>query len=152
MVEKVSIHERMQVRTAILGPTRLIGVKGNVLEDQHDLFKEMKLRMNEIKARTNDHAYLVILPRVVPFVALEVTETDEVPQGMVAHSIPEEEYAVFRFEEKDIGDFWDSICSQENQARYNIDLSKPRFEIFLPDLQPQGMTEWYIPVNSKAQG
>ncbi|CAG7646157.1 GyrI-like domain-containing protein [Paenibacillus allorhizosphaerae] len=150
MAEQTSIHDLMQVTTVTVGPIRLVGLRGIELEDQHSLFQQMKQRKSEIQSRMNDHEYLVILPRVVPFVALEVTGSDAVPHGMVSQDIPEERYAVFRFEEKFIGKFWGSICSNENQLKYNIDLSKPRFEIFLPDLQPEGITEWYIPLKNGA--
>lgn len=149
MVDRASIHDFMQVTTVTVGSIRLVGLQGVQLNDQHNLFQQLKKRKSEIQSKASDHEYLVILPRVVPFVALEVTATGSIPQGMVSHQLPEETYAVFRFEEQHIDQFWDSICSSENQLKYNIDLSKPRFEIFLPDLQPKGITEWYIPLNSR---
>ncbi|KRE32520.1 hypothetical protein ASG81_23580 [Paenibacillus sp. Soil522] len=43
------------------------------------------------------------------------------------YTIPEDEYVIFRFEKKNVGEFWSKVCTEENQAKYNIDLSKPRY-------------------------
>ena len=61
------------------------------------------------------------------------------------NEIPEQEYEVFRFEEKHIGAFWQYLCSQENQEKYGLDIVKARYEIFNDALQPHGITEIYYP-------
>lgn len=142
------MQDEMQIRTAKLEAVKLIGFKGVSLDDQHRLFTLMEEMMGQIIARKSDNQYLVILPGLLPLVAVEVNEINHVPDGMTAFLIPEDEYVIFRFEEKYIGDFWDSICTIDNQTRYNIDLSKPRYEIFTSNLQSSGFTEWYIPTKS----
>ncbi|WP_409344315.1 effector binding domain-containing protein [Paenibacillus sp. MBLB4367] len=147
MSEAVNIQDVVQVRNVTIGAVRLIGIQGGKLEDQHDLFAQMEARVGEIASRKSDHPYLIILPNgLVPLVAVEVEPAGEVPEGMVAYTLPEDEYVLFHFAEAHIGEFWGSICSEENQVRYGIDLSKPRFEMFAPNLQPKGMVEWYLPV------
>ncbi len=138
----------MQVRTEKQKAVQLIGFQGYNLEDQHKLFEQMKQNFNAITTKKSENQYLVILPGLFPLVAVEVNETNDVPEGMTTYIIPEDEYVIFRFEEKYIGDFWSSICTEENQAKYNIDLSKPRYEIFTSSLQPTGVTEWYFPTNT----
>lgn len=136
----------LQVRKVKLDEVQLMGFVGDNLDDQHKLFVLMGERVEHINSRNSDTQFLVILPGLLPLVAVEVKEIISVPDGMTAFLIPEDDYVIFRFEEKHISDFWESICTIENQTKYNIDLSKPRFEIFLPDLQSTGFTEWYIPV------
>ncbi|QYR24378.1 GyrI-like domain-containing protein [Paenibacillus sp. sptzw28] len=68
---------------------------------------------------------------------------------MVGYTIQADEYAVFRFEEKHIADFWDYFCSIDNQALYNLNIEKPRFEIFNKELQPKGVTEIYFPTHDR---
>lgn len=149
MKDNVTIQDVMQVRNAKrLEAINLIGFKGDDLDDQHRLFALMDEMVGEINTQKSDNQYLVILPGLLPFVGVEVNETSDVPDGMTTYSIPEDEYVIFRFEEKYIGDFWNSICTKENQTKYHIDLSKPRYEIFKLDLQPTGVTEWYIPTKS----
>ncbi|TLS52479.1 GyrI-like domain-containing protein [Paenibacillus antri] len=119
------------------------------MDDQDRLFTEMRARLEEVRSRKNDELYLVILPdRFIPYVAVEAADLHDVPPGMVMHRIPEDDYVVFRIEEKYLGDFWSSICSNENQLYYRIDLAKPRYERFTQELQPNGITEWYIPTVS----
>jgi predicted transcriptional regulator YdeE len=148
MQSNVIIHNVMQVRTSKLKAVELIGFQGNNLDDQHRLSVLLNQRVSEISSKVSDNKYLVILPGLLPLVAVEVNDTSAVPEGMVAFTIPEDEYVIFRFEEKYIGDFWSSICTEENQSKYNIDLSKPRYEIFTANLQPRGVTEWYFPTKS----
>ena len=136
----------LQVSNVKLDEVKLIGFMGDNLDDQHRLFVLMDERIEQINSRKSDNHFFVILPGLLPLVAVEVKEAINVPNGMTAFHIPEDEYVIFRFEEKYIGDFWDSICSIENQTKYNIDLSKPRYEMFKPDLQSTGFTEWYIPI------
>lgn len=147
MQGNVNIQNVMQVRIAKLEAIKLIGFQGDNLDDQHRLFSQMDEKLREITKMKSAYQYLVILPGFFPLVAVEVYETTDVPEGMTAYTIPEDEYVIFRFEEKYIGDFWNSICTEENQSKYNIDLSKPRYEVFTPSLQPTGITEWYIPTN-----
>ncbi len=81
-------------------------------------------------------------------VAVEVDEPRDVPEGMSSYVIPEEEYVVFSFEKKYIGEFWNTIYTEENQLEYNIDLAKPRFEVFASQLDAAGMVERYIPTKN----
>ncbi|MNZ60871.1 Bacterial transcription activator, effector binding domain [compost metagenome] len=148
MQGNVNIQNVMQVRIARLEAVKLIGFQGESLDDQHRLFTQMDERANAISQKKSENQYLVILPGLIPLVAVEVNETSDMLEGMTAYTIPEDEYVIFKFEEKYIGDFWSSICTEENQAKYNIDLSKPRYEVFTPSLQPTGVTEWYIPAIS----
>jgi hypothetical protein len=69
------------------------------LDDQHRLFALLNEKVGEINEKS-DNQYLVILPGLLPFVALEVNETSDV------------------------------------------------YEIFTSNLQPTGVTEWYIPTKS----
>ncbi|WP_338554241.1 effector binding domain-containing protein [Paenibacillus sp. KS-LC4] len=148
MQENVNIQNVMQVRVAKLESVKLIGFQGEHLDDQHKLFAQMDARAKEISQKKNGNQYLVILPGLIPIVAVEVNDTSDVLEGMTAYTIPEDEYVIFKFEEKYIGDFWSSICTEENQSKYNIDLSKPRYEVFTHSLQLAGVTEWYIPTIS----
>ncbi|MFD0712980.1 hypothetical protein [Paenibacillus sp. GCM10027626] len=140
-----SLDHFLQVRSAKLSSFQLIGFQGEKLEDERKVFDQLKQSINEIATMNQ---YLVILPGIKPLAAVEVIETDDVPQGMMSYTIPEDEYVIFRFEKKFIGEFWINICTRENQAKYQIDLSKPRYEIFTPVLQSTGMVEWYIPTMS----
>jgi Bacterial transcription activator, effector binding domain. len=140
------MQDVLQVRTVKLDEVKLIGFTGDNLDDQHRLFVLMDEKIEQINTRISDNHFLVILPELITLVAVEVKETINVPNGMTAFLIPEDDYVIFKFEEKYVSDFWESICTIENQTKYNIDLSKPRYEIFKPDLQSNGFTEWYIPI------
>lgn len=145
MSGNVDIAEFMQVRTAKLEAVSLVGLQGMDLDDQKRLFGELAARVNEIGNRISDSPYLVIPGDFRPIVAVEASSAGEVPEGMTAFTIPEGDYVAFRFEKKHVGNFWSNICTSENQTRYNIDLSKPRFETFSLELQSAGALEWYIP-------
>ncbi|TMV52227.1 GyrI-like domain-containing protein [Paenibacillus mesophilus] len=145
MSGNVDIAELMQVRKVKIEAVSLVGLQGRDLDDQKRLFGELAGRMEEIGTRTSDSPYLVIPGDFRPIVAVEVSAPGEVPEGMIAFKIPEGDYVAFRFEKKHVGDFWSNICTSENQMRYNIDLSKPRFETFSHELQSAGALEWYIP-------
>lgn len=141
----INIQEFLHTRTVKLEAIDLIGFEGQELEDQHKLFTQLSEYNTRITTKKSENPYLVILPGLVPFVALECTNTNSIPEGMTTHTIPEEEYVVFRFKESYVGDFWSTICTEENQQQYNIDLARPRFEISTSDLQSQKLVEWYIP-------
>lgn len=143
---KAVLADIVQVREVKLEAVNLIGLQGMRLEDQHELFRMLESRMNEIDATRNGSPYLVITPDFRPVVGVEVGTFDKVPQGMIAYTIPADDYVVFRFEKKHIGNFWNQICSDENQSNYNIDLTKPRYERFAPELQSSGTVEWHLPV------
>lgn len=134
----------LQVRHVKLRSFKLIGFQGEKLEDERQVFDQLKQSINEIAALNQ---YLVILPGIRPLAAVEEIETGPVSEEMTSYTVPEDEYVIFKFERKHIGQFWNTICSEENQAKYQIDLSKPRFEIFTPELQSKGMVEWCIPTN-----
>ncbi|TNJ62462.1 GyrI-like domain-containing protein [Paenibacillus hemerocallicola] len=143
---KTVLADILQVREVKQKAISLIGLQGVRLEDQHELFRGLESRLNEIDTKSNSYPYLVITPDFRPVVGVEAGSFGKVPLGMIAYTIPADDYVVFRFEKKHIGDFWSNICSNENQASYNIDLTKPRFERFSPELQPSGMVEWHLPV------
>lgn len=143
-----SLDHFLRVRTAKLGSVQLVGFQGENLEDEHKLFAQLKQSINEMTKNKSMNQYLVILPGIRPLAAVEINETGEIPEGMTSFTIPEDEYVICRFEKKYIGEFWNAICTEENQAKYRIDLSKPRYEIFVPDHQPAEFIEWYIPTRS----
>lgn len=143
----IPIETMVQVRTESIGALRLIGFQGEHLDDQHELFERLELNITDITSKKNNYSYLVILPGLKPLVAIEAHSIREVPAGMTACTIPADDYVVFRLEMKHLGHFWNTICTQENQLKYHIDLSKPRFELFGNQLLPKGITEWYIPAN-----
>jgi hypothetical protein len=145
------MQDLLQVRNVKLDEVKLVGIMGDNLDDQHRLFVLIDEKIGQINSRKSDNLFLVILPGLLPLVAVEVDETNSIPDGMTAFLVPEDDYVIFRFEEKYISDFWESICTIENQRKYNIDLSKPRYEIFKPELQSIGFTEWYIPINVEIQ-
>ncbi|MBP1904522.1 putative transcriptional regulator YdeE [Paenibacillus turicensis] len=135
-----------QTRINELEAVTLVGFKGNSLDEEDALFDLLSARSDEITNRKNQHQYMVVEGSTpAPVVAVEVTETSLVPEGMISYTIPKGEYVVFSFEAAFIGDFWEQVCSPENQDKYNIDLSKPRFEIFTSELQENKKIEWYIP-------
>ncbi|PYI57123.1 GyrI-like domain-containing protein [Paenibacillus flagellatus] len=145
MSDAVHIRDMMEVRRTKVGAIRCVGFQGSGPADEKRLFGELEARLHDISPRRSDNPHLIVIPNGL-IVAVEVDEAGPVPEGAVAFTIPEDEYIVFRFEEKYIGDFWSSICSAENRRLYPFDLDRPRFEIFAPHLQPEGMTEWYFPV------
>ncbi|QYR20976.1 GyrI-like domain-containing protein [Paenibacillus sp. sptzw28] len=132
----------VQTRVEKLRSVELVGFQGENLEDEPELFDQLKQTIGEIEKMKQ---YLVILPGIRPLVAVEFNALGDVPEGMTSFTIPEGEYVIFNFEKKYVGEFWSKICTEENQARYSIDLSKPRYEIFTPDLQPTETLAWYIP-------
>lgn len=144
--DNVNIRDVLLVRSTYIETIRLIGFQGKRLEDQNELFPMLESRMHEIPEKLSDKPCLTILPAgLAPFVGVEVTQNDDVPEGMACCTIPADEYMVFRFETKHIGTFWECICSEENQTYYGIDLAKPRFEMFTSELEAEGVVEWYIP-------
>jgi len=132
----------VQTRVEKLRSVELVGFQGEHLEDEHKLFDQLKQSISDSERRNR---YFVILPGIRPLVAVEASDVGDIPKGMTSYTIPEDEYVLFRFEKKHVGEFWSKICTEENQAKYKIDLSKPRFEIFTSNLQPIGILEWYIP-------
>lgn len=146
MSVQVNMDEVLQVKNIQLLAIEVIGFIGNGPEDEIELFAEMKLRKDEIENRIDENEYLVITPDGL-IVASAVPNVDIIPVGMVHVTIPADEYVVFRFEEKFIGDFWDHFSSPQSQAKYNLNCDKIRFEIFKEELQPKGITEIYFPTN-----
>ncbi|MDF2651149.1 MAG: hypothetical protein K0Q73_6954 [Paenibacillus sp.] len=145
---QVKMEELMQVRIVSIEAIEAIGFRGRGPEDEKKLFADLRSRMTEIQNRKDDHEYLIIGPEGL-FAAAAVTNTEFIPEGMVLITIPADEYNVFRFEEKYIGDFWNYFSNPDAQAEYILDCDKIRFEIFKEELQPKGVTEIYFPVNSK---
>lgn len=140
------LNDFVQTRTYQLEAVTLVGFKGNSLDEEDALFDLLSARLDEISNRKNQHQYMVVEgSKPAPIVAVEVSETRLVPEGMISYTIPKGEYVVFSFEAKLIGEFWEQVCLPENQDKYNIDLSKPRFEIFTSELQNKKRIEWYIP-------
>lgn len=140
------LNDFAQIRTYELEAVTLVGFKGKSLDEENALFDLLSVRFDEIPNKKNQNQYMVVEGNnPAPVVAVEVTEIGLVPEGMISYTIPKGEYVVFSFEAKFIGDFWEQVCSLENQDKYNIDLSKPRFEIFTSELQDNKKIEWYIP-------
>lgn len=146
----VTFSDIVETRACKLHAFTLVGYEGQSMDEEKHLFNQLNEHANEISAVKSDNRYLVVLGKfIVPFVALEVTDATNVPSLMKALTIPEDEYVAFKFSKKHVGDFWATVCTAENQNQYNIDLSKPRFEIFTPELQDTGLLEWYIPTKTK---
>lgn len=140
------LNDFAQTRTYELEAVTLVGFKGKSLDEENALFELLSARFDEIANKKNQIQYMVVEGNnPAPVVAVEVTEIGLVPEEMISYTIPKGEYVVFSFEAKFIGDFWEQVCSPENQDKYNIDLSKPRFEIFTSELQDNKKIEWYIP-------
>jgi predicted transcriptional regulator YdeE len=140
------LNDFAQIRTYELEAVTLVGFKGKSLDEENALFDLLSVRFDEIPNKKNQNQYMVVEGNnPAPVVAVEVTEIGLVPEGMISYTIPKGEYVVFSFEAKFIGDFWEQVCSLENQDKYNIDFSKPRFEIFTSELQNKKRIEWYIP-------
>lgn len=147
MSDKAILENVMQVRTVKRGVTPLIGFEGAGLEDEKGLFKRLNESVELIAGGKRAPSYLVILmPGFRPFAAVEAPDNGPIPEGMTAKTIPAGDYVAFGFEKAHVGLFWSSICTEDNQKKYNIDLAKPRFEIGTPELEAAGLIEWYIPV------
>jgi predicted transcriptional regulator YdeE len=147
---QTGMEQAMQVRTIVTEPVKLVGfMSANGPQDERMLFERLQARKSEIAGRTGEEEYLVIVPGGL-IVAAPVSDITDVPEGMIGYTIEADEYVVFRFEEKFIGDFWDYFCNPANQNKYNLNIDKPRFEIFRSDLQPQGVTEIYFPTNDRS--
>lgn len=144
-----SLETFSQVRTDSNRAVTLVGYQGERLEDQHELFERLEDTLTRIELRNQGKPYLVIMPGLKPFVGIEATTVNDVPTDMLIVTIPEDHYAVFRFEKAWIGAFWETVCTKENQLKYRIDLDKPRFEMITPELQAAGAIEWYIPTKTE---
>jgi len=145
----INLSDIVETRTCKLGTVTLMGFRGQNMDEEKDLFIKLNERVNEIVDSKSNKRYLVVSGKVpTPFVAVEVADSTNVPDGMNVLTIPAVEYVAFKFMKKHVGDFWANVCTVENQKRYNIDFSKPRFEIFSTELQGAGNLEWYIPINS----
>ncbi|MDQ1914336.1 effector binding domain-containing protein [Paenibacillus sp. GD4] len=141
-----TFSEFVEVQICRIHAVSLIGFHGKSMDEERELFNRLNNRVDEIEAKKSTQ-YLVVSGKVpAPFIAVEVSETANVPEGMATFSIPEGEYVKFKFNKEHVGLFWANICTDENQAKYNIDLSKPRFELFTPDM-PTDIVEWYIPIS-----
>ncbi|MCQ6562494.1 effector binding domain-containing protein [Paenibacillus mendelii] len=149
MTVKVNLEDLIEVRTAVTEHVHLVGLRGaNDYEVEKRMFAELKERIDEIPNRVGSDEYLVIFCDGL-LVAAQVTEFGDLPEGMAAYTLEPDEHVVFRFEEKHICEFWDYFCSEDNQAKYNLNIAKPRFEIFKESLQPAGMTEIYFPTHDR---
>lgn len=146
----VNMEELWIVRRERFGKRILIGVQ-NLLpqsyEDEKHLFATLDDRKDEIQDQIMDNnTYMVIHDHGTKMtVGVFVSHIQEVPEGMVSLTLPEEEYEVFRFEEKHICSFWQFFCDQDHQKKYGLDAVKARYETFNDTLQPNGMTEIYYP-------
>lgn len=146
----VNMENLWTTRTERLGNRLLIGLQNQLpqsYEEEQQLFATLEARRSEIQNLTKDHnTYMVIHDdgsRMT--VARMVSRVSDVPAGMVSLALPEEEYEVFRFEEKYICTFWQYFCDHEHQKNYGINTVKARFETFNDTLQPNGITEIYYP-------
>lgn len=128
---------------------QLVGLGGRTMEDEKSLFDKLRDRLNEIEHDVSRAQYLVVSGKhPAPFVGVDGTDTKDVPDGMHRITIPAEDYMAFAFHKSRTGDFWNLVCTDDNQSRYRIDLSKPRFESFDPVAVPTETIEWYIPMQS----
>lgn len=146
----VNMEELWTTRRERYGTRLIIGVQNQLpqsYEDEQHLFATLKARKNEILDQTMDgNTFMVIHDNGTKMtVGLMVNHIREVPEGMVTLILPEEEYEVFRFEEKYICSFWQYFCDQDNQKKYKLDVAKARYETFNDSLQPHGITEIYYP-------
>lgn len=148
--QQTDIEVQWTIRTAQIPKMLLIGVQNSLpqsYEDEQKMFASIDSRKEEIKGRVQDlHTYMVIHDHGSKMtVGLRVDQPDEIPGEMVSLVVPEEEYVIFRFEEKHICLFWEFFCDPENQQKYGVDVGKARFETFNDSLQPNGITEIYFP-------
>lgn len=138
----------VDARTCRVQKMLLIGFQGQSMDEEKRLFDRLNEHADHITAKKNDDPYLVVSGKVpAPFVAVEVSDFLNVPEGMGAFTIPEGEYVSFTFKKEHVGDFWANVCTSENQALYNIDLSKARFERLTAELHDTGFVKWFIPTN-----
>lgn len=70
MEDKLSLKDILKMRREKLSSIQLVGYVGKVLEDQHDLFSIMEEKLGSVMQNINIEQYLVILPGLVPFVAI----------------------------------------------------------------------------------
>ncbi|MEK8127482.1 GyrI-like domain-containing protein [Paenibacillus filicis] len=141
----VKFSETVEAQICRIHAVSLIGIQGKSMDEEKELFSRLNDRVEEIEAKKSTNCLLVSGREPTPFVAVEVSDTANVPEGMVAVTIPEGEYVKFKFNKEHVGLFWANVCTDENQAKYKLDLSKPRFELFTPDM-PTDLIEWYLPV------
>ena len=137
----------VQTRVVQLQAIHTAGYQGESLEEENRLFDQLEQAIHE-SGRKITTQYLVILPGIRPLAAVDINDLGPTPAGMTSLTLPEHEYAVFQFSSRHIGQFWSEVCTDENQRKYKIDLSIPRFELLTPDLQNAGMVEWYIPTRN----
>jgi predicted transcriptional regulator YdeE len=146
----VDMEQLWTIRTERFKKRYFIGLQNQLpqsYEDEQRLFATLEDRRNEIMGQTMDgNTYMVIHDNGSKMtIGLMVNQPGEVPEGMVSLVLPDEEYVVFRFEEKHICSFWQYFCDQDNQKKYELDVVKARFETFNDSLQPNGITEIYYP-------
>lgn len=146
----MNMEELWKTREERLGMRRIIGVQNQLPqshEDEQQQFATIKARSSEIPDQTMDgNLYMVIHENGSKMtVGLTVHHVSEIPEGMVSLTLPEQDYQVFRFEEKHICSFWKYFCDHENQAKFELDVVKARFEVFNDSLQPHGFTEIFFP-------
>lgn len=112
-----NMEDLWSVRRERLGNRWLIGVQNQLpqsYEDEQHLFATLKARREGIQHQTADpNTYMVIHDNGSKMtVGLLVNRVGEVPEGMVSLTLPEEEYEVFRFEEKHICSFWQFFANK----------------------------------------
>lgn len=138
--------EIVETRISRMPEVALIGYQGRSMEDERAMFQLLEEHRHTIATRRHDTPYLVVSGKFpAPLVAVEVSDAAQVPAGMVAFTLPAGDYVTFRFRKEHVGEFWANVCTTDNQAKYKIDLSKPRYEILTAELQDAGVIEWYIP-------
>lgn len=146
----VNMEEHWAIRTQQFRKRFIVGIQNQLpqsYEDEQIQFATLEAKTKEIKEQNFDgNTYMVIHDNGTKMtVGLMVTQVVEIPEGMVSLVLPEEDYVIFRFEEKHICSFWEYFCNQENQRKYGLDVIKARFETFNDSLQPLGFTEIYFP-------
>lgn len=146
----VNMEELWTIRRGKEGKRLFVGVQNQLPqshEDEQRLFATLEARKEEIKNQVMDgNTYMIIHDNGTRMtVAYKINCLDLIPEGMVSLMLPEEEYEVFRFEEKHICSFWQYFCDPHHQQKYGVDVVKARFETFNDMLQPHGITEIYFP-------
>ena len=92
-------------------------------------------------------------PGLVNMVAgMEVGDVDEAPEGLVVHTVPAAEYAVFECALDAIGLTWAAIYNEwlPGSDQYEEDESKACFDYFPPGIETgQGIVSIHVPLKAR---
>lgn len=147
--QSFDLQNEIKVRMEHVPDLHFVGIRvsppGPNVAAIKSLWDQLESKLPDIDNRINEGVTYEISDDMFA-VAVAVSGLGRIPEGLVAISVPAGDYAVFHFEEKYIGDFWNSTCSNpEIKAKYRLNYATPRYEVFNQDLQPNGYTEVYIP-------